>query len=147
MLTPQSSWSLHSIIFDWTSLKSKMFLFKKMLSNISSAGLYHLDPGSIRLTSHKHPGVSNHRQFDCLFNLLANKKENTMLRIAGPWWGKSTGDRWIPLTKCQQCGKCFHVMTSSCRAGLTIASSLPHWWRQSVTQCMLPSLLPVVCHA
>ena len=23
-------------------------------------------------------------------------------------WGESTGDRWIPLTKGQRCGKCFH---------------------------------------
>ena len=28
--------------------------------------------------------------------------------------GESTGHRWIPLTKGQQCGKCFHLMTSSC---------------------------------
>ena len=28
-------------------------------------------------------------------------------------WGEFTGDRWIPLTKGQLRGKCFHVMTSS----------------------------------
>ena len=31
-----------------------------------------------------------------------------------PLWGESTGARWIPLTKDQQCGKWFHLMTSSC---------------------------------
>ena len=31
-----------------------------------------------------------------------------------PLWGESTGDRWIPLTKGQYPGKCFHLMTSSC---------------------------------
>ena len=30
-----------------------------------------------------------------------------------PWWGESTGDWWIPLTKGQLCGKCFHLMMSS----------------------------------
>ena len=28
---------------------------------------------------------------------------------------ESTGDRWIPLTKGQYSGKCFHLMTSSCK--------------------------------
>ena len=28
--------------------------------------------------------------------------------------GESTGERWIPLTKGWQHGKCFHLMTSSC---------------------------------
>ena len=37
-----------------------------------------------------------------------------------PFWGEFTGDRWIPHTKGQYCGKCFHLMTSSC-----------HHWRQS----------------
>ena len=30
-------------------------------------------------------------------------------------WGELTGDRWIPLTKGQWRGKCFHLMTSSWR--------------------------------
>ena len=28
-------------------------------------------------------------------------------------WGESTSHHWIPLTKGQQCKKCFHFMTSS----------------------------------
>ena len=31
-----------------------------------------------------------------------------------PVWGESTVDRWIPLTKLQWYGKCFHLMVSSC---------------------------------
>ena len=31
-----------------------------------------------------------------------------------PLWGEFTGDRWIPHTKGQYRGKCFHLMTSSC---------------------------------
>ena len=30
-----------------------------------------------------------------------------------PLWGEFTGDRWIPRTKGQLRGKCFHLMTSS----------------------------------
>ena len=33
-----------------------------------------------------------------------------------PLWGEFTSDRWIPLTKGQRRGKCFHLMTSSQRA-------------------------------
>ena len=32
-----------------------------------------------------------------------------------PLWGESIGHRWIPFTMGQQRGKCFHLMTSSCR--------------------------------
>ena len=32
-----------------------------------------------------------------------------------PLWGEFTGDRWIPRTKDQKRGKCFHLMTSSCQ--------------------------------
>ena len=31
-----------------------------------------------------------------------------------PLWGEFTGDLWIPHTKGQLHGKCFHLMTSSC---------------------------------
>ena len=31
-----------------------------------------------------------------------------------PLWGGSTGDRWIPLIKGQQHGKCFHLVMTSC---------------------------------
>ena len=50
----------------------------------------------------------------CLLNslFLDNTKENFKACIAGPMWGESSGDRWIPLTKCQWRGKYFHDMTS-----------------------------------
>ena len=41
-------------------------------------------------------------------------KELWKLRAADPLWEESTGDRWIPLTKGQKRGTCFHLMTSSC---------------------------------
>ena len=50
----------------------------------------------------------------CLLNslFLDNTKENFKACIAGPMWGESSGDRWIPLTKGQWRGMYFHDMTS-----------------------------------
>ena len=49
---------------------------------------------------------------DCLFNSL---HEPTSKGTSNLWfivllWGKPTGDRWIPLSKGQWCGKGFHIM-------------------------------------
>ena len=44
---------------------------------------------------------------------LAQIKENIKARRHWPLWGEFTGDRWIPLTKGQQPGKCSQLMTSS----------------------------------
>ena len=52
---------------------------------------------SIIVTSRDRWGVSNQPQLDCFFE--AQKKNPPRLRITGPLWGESTGDRWIPLTK------------------------------------------------
>ena len=59
--------------------------------------------------------VSNHQPHDCLLNRLFRRrsKKTSKLRVTGPLCGEFTGDRWIPRTKGQQCGKCFHLMTSS----------------------------------
>ena len=75
-------------------------------------------------------GVSNHQPKDCLLNRLfrlrslasrlfaepfvqAQIKENIRIPRHWPLCGEFTGDRWIPLIKGQQRGKCFHLMTSS----------------------------------
>ena len=45
-------------------------------------------------------------------------------------WGEFTGDRWIPRTKGQLRGKCFHLMTSSWKV---FTSSLAYtWWRHNM---------------
>ena len=64
----------------------------------------------------KRVGVSNHQTHDCLLNRLfkAQIKENIKVPRHRPLCGEFTGDRWVPRTKGQWCGKCFHVMTSSC---------------------------------
>ena len=45
----------------------------------------------------------------------AHIKENIKALCYWPLWGESTGDQLIPLAKGQQRGKCFHLMTSSCK--------------------------------
>ena len=57
--------------------------------------------------------------------IQAQIKENIKAQCHWPLWGEFTGDRWIPRTKGQWRGKCFHLMTSSCDAKLV-------GWRQSV---------------
>ena len=76
------------------------------------------------------------RSFDVFFDLRLNKRlskqsqiisliivyltvysgadqENIRALRCWPLWGEFTGDRWIPHTKGQLSGKCFHSMTSS----------------------------------
>ena len=47
-------------------------------------------------------------------------KENIKALRHWPLWGEFTGDRWIPHTKGQWRGKCFHLMTSSYHTHSTI---------------------------
>ena len=63
--------------------------------------------------------VSNHQPHDCLINLLfkADQRKHKAPRH-WPLWGEFPGYRWIPCTKGQQCGKCFHLMMSSWNIGV-----------------------------
>ena len=45
--------------------------------------------------------------------IQAQIKENLKAPRHWPLWGEFTGHRWIPYTKGQWRGKCFHFMTSS----------------------------------
>ena len=45
--------------------------------------------------------------------IQAQIKESTKASRLWPLWGELTGDRWIPRTKGQERGKCFHSMTAS----------------------------------
>ena len=62
--------------------------------------------------------ISNHQPHDGLFNRLFRRrsKKTSKLSVTGICVGNSWGihrDRWIPRTKGQLRGKCFHLMTSS----------------------------------
>ena len=69
---------------------------------------------SLQWRHNERDGVVNHRRLDYLLNLFqAQIKENIKAPRNWPLWGEFAGDRWIPLTKGQQRGKYFHMMTSS----------------------------------
>ena len=87
---------------------------------------------------HKCNGISNHVQLDCWLNSFFRLITETTpkLCITGPLWGESTGHRWIPHTKGQQCGMHFQVMIPSCIYILEEVKDLPvlccqhcsRWW-------------------
>ena len=60
-------------------------------------------------------GVSNHQPQDFSLNRLfkAQIKDNIKAPRHWPFWWEFIGDRWLPRTKAQWRGKCFHLMTSS----------------------------------
>ena len=59
--------------------------------------------------------ISNHQPHNCLLNRLfkVQIKEISKLLSHWPLCGEFTGDLWIPCTKGQKRGKCFHFMMSS----------------------------------
>ena len=58
--------------------------------------------------------VSNHQPLECLLSRLIKRKskKTSKLRVTDLSAGELIGDRWIPRTKGQLHGKCFHLMTS-----------------------------------
>ena len=71
--------------------------------------------GALQWRHNERDGVSNYQPRDCLLNRLFKTqiKENIKVPRHWPLCREFTGDRWIPRTKRQWRGKCFHLMTSS----------------------------------
>ena len=71
-------------------------------------------------------GVSNHQPVGCLLNRLFRRgsKKTPKLRVTGLWGGIHR-DWWIPHTKGQLRGKCFHLMTSPCPETSSIPTTTP----------------------
>ena len=72
----------------------------------------------------------------------AQIKENIKAPRHWPLWGEFSGGRWIPCTKGQLRGICFHLMTSSC----AVVSSARHLSRTSphnVTKHVYKSTSPL----
>ena len=64
-------------------------------------------------------GISDHRHLGCLLNRLfrrESKKTSKLCITAWSLWGihRWPVHRWIPRTKGQKRGTCFHLMTPSC---------------------------------
>ena len=84
-------------------------------------------------------GVSNHQPYDCLLKLLFRRrtKKASKLCVTGLWVGKFTGNRWIPRTKGQYRGQCFHLMTSSCPTLSSVGFSMPFnptWTQRRISE-------------
>ena len=60
--------------------------------------------------------ISNHQPHDCLLNRLFRHISKKTSKL----------HQWIPRTNGQPCGKCFHLMTSSCIFPLVIHKM--QWW-------------------
>ena len=64
---------------------------------------------------------------------LKHKKHHITYGIL---WGQSIGDRWIHVTKGQQCGKCSHAMAPSCICSLSPDFIHQHglraWWHHQM---------------
>ena len=82
--------------------------------------LWHHDSFCFLLSHSGHPlqwrhnerdGVPNHQPHDSLLHYLFRCRSKKTLKLGVT--GEFTGDRWIPHTKDQLHGKCFHLMTSS----------------------------------
>ena len=69
---------------------------------------------SLHWRHNDHDSVSNHQPHGCLLNRLFRRKskKTSKLCVTGLCVGIHR-DRWIPRTKGQLRGKCFHLMTSS----------------------------------
>ena len=60
-----------------------------------------------------------------VYPTVCSGAENIKAPRHWPLWGEFTGDRWIPHTKGQLRGKCFHLMTSSYFQGFLLG--IPSW--------------------
>ena len=102
----------------------------------------HLNPTSSNIDANRdtlpwrhneRDGVSKHQRLGCLLSSLFRQiKENFKTSRHWTLWGEFTGDQWIPLTKGQYRGKCFHSMTSSCEA---FGVSVGQWVTLSLKKC------------
>ena len=77
--------------------------------SVNSSAVLPSIPGTLHWRHNDHNGVSNQQPHGCLLNRLLRRrsKKASKFRVTGR-------DRWIPRTKGQLRGKCFHLMTSSC---------------------------------
>ena len=74
--------------------------------------VYIFDIFTLHWRLNEHHDVSNRRYFDFLrIHLFRRTSKKLKAPRHWPLWGESNGKLWIPLTKSQYRGKCFHSMT------------------------------------
>ena len=70
-----------------------------------------------------------------------NNKETSKVSVIVPLWGKSTSDRWIPCTKGQSRGKCFHLMTPQYLMMLNLNFQFVTCWRLWATYLIASAMV------
>ena len=80
---------------------------------INTGNFNKLLTSTLQRRHHERKGVSNHRRLDCLLNDLFRRRSRHQSSASLAYVMGTTGDRWIPLTKGQERGKCFHLITLS----------------------------------
>ena len=107
----------------FAALKSMIFVLS---ASILLTHRWKITLNSLHWRHNDHYGVSNHQPHGCLLNRLLRRrsKKTSKLRVTGLCVGIHR-DRWIPRTKGQFRGKCFHLMTSSSMCG----SPMQNWKR------------------
>ena len=103
MVLDYFQWNTHLFMAEW-------FVYAWLCEKVNSIQTF-----SWQWRHNKHNGISNRQPHDCLLNSLfkAQIKENIKAPRHWPLCEEFTDDRWIPRTKGQQRGKCFHLMTLS----------------------------------
>ena len=83
------------------------------------------------MMSHERHEVSIHGQFYCKLESFfhANNKGNqnsaTIIFVIGIQW-------WVPVTKDEKCGKCFHMRTTSCSEVTTASTAISYPYQDQI---------------
>ena len=96
-----------------------------------------MSPDHLTVTTHKRSDL-NHRQLECLFNCLFNLKARmtSKPRITTPFWGESSCDRWIPLTKKRIKRKVFPWVNATHRSAKIVWYNINKAKANATTVCM-----------
>ena len=88
-------------------------------------------------------GVSNRRHLECLLSRLFRRISKKTIKAPRQWplWGEFTGNRWIPHTKGQWRGKCFHLMTPSCVGVGAVWTNYAVLRQERITRWRMPDYL------
>ena len=79
--------------------------------------VYPHNASALQWRHNERDGVSNHQPHDCLLDRLFKSHVKENIKAPRHWLlcEEFIEHRWIPSTNGQKRGKCFHLMTSSCR--------------------------------
>ena len=95
-----ASWCYHELCLPWQRLRLRKW----------TIGLKHYS--DVMMSTMASQITSITIVYSTVYSGVDQRKHQSSESL-GPLWGEFTGHRWIPRTKGQWSGKCFHLMTSS----------------------------------